>query len=578
LTNLFARFKAKFDRGVAVETLSGTKRLEKQLEKLGELTCFEAEPNIDAYLRGASSQDDERYLMELDPKHQSRASRCLDKTRVEIIDEITTWANDFDAANVLWISAYPGTGKSTIASHVADIFKRSHRLGAFIAFDRKLETSPSVLWRTAALRLAEEYPVCRTSIVDAMRRRVLDNATVDDIFHCLIAHPLRVYGESCDTPTNRLPVIVVDALDECGRSSSDRRPLLSHIKEWTTLSPKFKLVVTSRDEDDIRRTFSHSFPHHPIFIKTGSSVTDTSAHDIQLYLKHRFKTIVDTDGLASGWPGESIIRDLSDRAAGIFIWAATVANYISEYPTGRLHVVLNLQSKLPVGDIHALYRELLNNIFPADVPEASRDFRSLASVLVAGQMSFTVDDLANLLQMSVEEIRSICRKLRSALNDGSLIRFAHQSFVDFLINPGIVGHDASGDSLPCPERFHIDQAIAHNMLVHASFRIMNDRLRFNICNIPSSFLPNSLSIPPDKTDSIIPCALSYACRFVWFHLKEASCDFELDPRHTIPFLREKLLFWLEALSCLGSVNIAASTLAELSTRISASVKSLAVRG
>jgi hypothetical protein len=539
---------------------------------------FEFDPSINAYLRGASSQEDERYLMELDPKHQSRASRCLDGTRVDIIDKIIAWANDFDAANVLWISAYPGTGKSTIASHVADIFKRSHRLGAFFAFDRKLGTSPSVLWRMAALRLAEEYPVCRISIVDAMRRRVLDNATVDDMFHYLIAHPLRVYGDSCDTPSNRLPIIIVDALDECGGSPSDRRTLLSHIKKWATLSPKFKLIVTSRDEDDIRRTFSHSFPHHPIFIETGSSVTDTSAQDIQLYLKHRFKTIVDTDGLASDWPGDSIIREFSDRAAGIFIWAATVANYVSEYPTERLDVVLNMQSKLPVGDIHALYREMLNNIFPAHVPEASRDFRSLARVLVAGQVSFTVDDLADLLQMNVEKVRSICRKLRSALNDGSLIRFAHQSFVDFLINPGIPGHDASGDSFPCPERFHIDQSIAHSMLVHASLRIMNDRLRFNICNIPSSFLPNSLSIFPDKIDSIIPCALSYACRFVWFHLKEASYDFELDPLHTVPFLREKLLFWIEALSCLGSVNIAAPTLAELSTRLSASVKSFAVRG
>jgi hypothetical protein len=107
---------------------------------------------------------------------------------------------------------------------------------------------------------------------------------------------------------------------------------------------------------------------------------------------------------------------------------------------------------------------------------------------------------------------------------------------------------------------------------------MNNSLRFNICNIPSSLLANSESIPLDKIASFFSCALIYACRFVWFHLKEASRDFELDPRHAVPFLREKMLFWLEALSCLGSVNIAAPTLVQLNTRISTCEKFLVVRG
>jgi hypothetical protein len=529
---------------------------------------------------GASSQEDERYLMELDPKHQPRALRCLEGTRADILDKILAWASDFSTANILWVCAYPGAGKSTIASHVAKIFKDDGRLGAYFAFDRKLGTNPSVLWLMAALRLAGEYPRCRAPIVDALQRRALDNATVDDMFHSLIADPLRKYGDACDTPSNRLPVIIIDALDECGGSLSDRRALLSHVKEWAKLSPKFKLIVTSRDEDDIRRLFSHPFSHHPIFVETGNSATDISRRDIELYLANRFSTIATDNHLPSAWPGEAVIRDFSGRAAGIFIWAATVVNYISEYPVGRLRDALSMQSKLPVGDIHALYSELLDNIFPSHVPEASQDFRLLAKVLVAAQIPFTAEDLANLLGLTIDSVRGVCSKLRSVLDDGELVRFAHQSFVDFLTNHGITGDDISGGMSPCPERLRIDQhnqRVAHNMLVQASLRTMNARLRFNICNIPSSFLPNSLSIPLDKIESMIPRTLSYACSFIWFHLKEASHDFELDPRDLVPFLREKLLFWLEALSCLGAVNIAAATLAELKTRILRSGKSLAVR-
>jgi hypothetical protein len=517
--------------------------------------------------------------MELDPKHQSRASRCLDGTRVDIIDEITAWVNDFDAANVLWISAYPGTGKSTIASHVADTLKRTHRLGAFFAFDRKIGTSLVVLWRMIALRLAEEYPTCRTTIADALRRRVLDNATVDDVFLSIITEPLRKYGESCNTPSNRLPVIVIDALDECGGSLSDRRALLSHITQWATLSRQFKLIVTSRDEDDIRRVFSPPFPLRHIFIETGNSVTDTSRRDIELYLTACFGTIANDNYLPSDWPGEAIIHDLSKRAAGVFIWASTVLKYISEDdPKGRLHVLYSKQSMLPVGDIHALYDKLLNTIFPPHLLKASRDFCLFAGALVATQMSFTASDLAYLLEMDVSRVQDICRKLRSVLDDGELIRFAHQSFVDFLINHSSTDDDTSGDVSSCPERFHIDEPLAHDMLVQTSLRIMNAGLRFNICNIPSSFLSNNQAITLDIIDVMIPCTLRYACCFAWFHLKEASREFELDFRHVSIFLREKLLFWLEALSCLGSVNIAAPTLAQLNARISASVKLSVVRG
>jgi hypothetical protein len=430
-----------------------------------------------------------------------------------------------------------------------------------------------------ALRLAEEYPTCRISILDAMRRRVLDNATVDDVFRSIIAEPLRKYGESCNTPSNRLPVIVIDALDECGGSLSDRRALLSHITQWAMLSRKFKLIVTSRDEDDIRRTFSPPLPLRHIFIETGNNVTDTSRRDIELYLTACFSTIANDNYLPLSWPEEAIVHDLSKRAAGVFIWASTVVKYISEDdPKGRLDFLYNKQSRLPAGDIHALYGKLLDTIFPSHLFKASRDFCSLAGALVAAQMSFTVNDLADLLEMDVTRVQDICRKLRSVLDDGELVRFAHQSFVDFLISHSITDDDTSGDISPCPERFRIDQPIADGTLVHASLRIMNARLRFNICNVPSSFLSNNQALPLDKIDFMVPRTLRYACCFVWFHLKKASPDFELDFHHVIPFLRKKLLFWLEALSCLGSVNIAAPTLAELSARISAGGKSLVVSG
>jgi hypothetical protein len=106
---------------------------------------------------------------------------------------------------------------------------------------------------------------------------------------------------------------------------------------------------------------------------------------------------------------------------------------------------------------------LLSTIFPSHLLKASRDFCLLAGALVAAQTSFTANDLADLLEMNVRRIQDICRKLRSVLDGGELVRFAHQSFVDFLIKDSIAGDDTLRDISRCPERFRIDQPIAHNM-------------------------------------------------------------------------------------------------------------------
>ncbi|KAI0028771.1 hypothetical protein K488DRAFT_24583, partial [Vararia minispora EC-137] len=62
--------------------------------------------------------------------------RCLPGTRVNILNDIHAWAANFALPNILWLRAYPGAGKSTLASHVAGDFKTARRLGAFFAFDR----------------------------------------------------------------------------------------------------------------------------------------------------------------------------------------------------------------------------------------------------------------------------------------------------------------------------------------------------------------------------------------------------------------------------------------------------------
>lgn len=470
------------------------------------------------------------------------------------MDEIMQWTNDFGKPNVLWIHGYPGAGKSTIASTVAEELRRSHRLGAIFAFDRKAGTNLSVLWRMIAYRLACEYPVCRSHIVSKLKEHILDNATATDIFTELVVEALQL----CD----RLPVLIVDALDECGGLGApgmrDRQVLLSHIVDWAKLSSHFKLIVTSRLEGDIERALQKICV--PLPIPTGRNVSADSTHDIRLYLEVGFKQIVQAAGLPQDWPGQDAVADLTTRSAGIFVWAATVLNYITRFPRTRLTEVQ--KGSLPPGDVYALYRQIMENAFgECDDGECERAVALLGAMIVS-QLPFTPTDFESLLEMDSDTMMSICSELRPVLDSGETLRFAHQSFVDFLI-----GHQSSNlakDKLPHAGKFHIDVTAAHIYLLECSFRLMNTRLRFNICNIESSFLPNS-ALSQSRVDEAIPPSLAYACRFWGFHLEHMTQGVDLSLITT--FMRETLLFWLEALSALNAVNVAARTLSLLLRRL-----------
>ncbi|OCH83859.1 hypothetical protein OBBRIDRAFT_711378, partial [Obba rivulosa] len=362
--------------------------------------------------------------------------RCLNGTRKEILSTITSWTNDFTASNVFWIHGYPGAGKSTIAFTIANQLKEANRLGAIFAFDRKPETSPSVLWRHISYKLTQEYLTCRVEIVSKVKDGALKNITATEIFYQLVAEPLRQWGGVLTGfPHDRLPVIVIDALDECGGLGSSsiqgRGEILSRISEWAKLHPHFKLIVTSRFEHDINHSFS-TIPHRSLAIDIGNAVKPESTEDIRRYIEDRFKKMTTGDeSELVNWPGEDVVDDLSKRALGIFIWVVTVLNYVAVNPSEKwLNEVRG--SLLPSGDVYALYRQILESAFSGWNHDECANVVDLVGTIVAVQIPLTSDDVASLLNMGTVTAKNICKRLQPVLDGGDMLRFAHQSFVDFL--------------------------------------------------------------------------------------------------------------------------------------------------
>ena len=152
---------------------------------------------------------------------------------------------------------------------------------------------------------------------------------------------------------------------------------------------------------------------------------------------------------------------------------------------------------------------------------------------------------------------SVIIKPMGALLSGTTDPFAtirplHASFPEFLSDESRSG------------QFYVDLSRIHKELAFASLGLMKDQLRFNICNLPSSYLPNS-QVPnlAEHINKNIPPELSYSCRFWTNHLQRTPFNMWLAEEVRAFFRHERLLFWFEVLSLQKKISICFSCLSSV---------------
>ena len=111
--------------------------------------------------------------------------------------------------------------------------------------------------------------------------------------------------------------------------------------------------------------------------------------------------------------------------------------------------------------------------------------------------------------------------------------------------------------------FNINLDEAHRQLAHSCVGVMLHNLKFNICKLESSYLPNK-EIPDLqlRINQHIPPVLLYACRCWNDHMGRLWFERDLFARIQ-SLLEEKFLFWLEVLSLTNAVSIATPALLSL---------------
>jgi len=267
--------------------------------------------------------------------------RCLQDTRVALRKQIMDWCEDPDSKCIFWLNGMAGTGKSTVSRTIAWELAEKKRLAASFFFTRGTKdiSHSRKFFTTIAAQLANRLPVLRAYISDAIDNNAdIFQQGLREQWNQLILNPLK------SVPTEIQLVVVIDALDECD-SMQDIQSILQLIAEAKDLDTvRIKIFLTSRPEISIFDGFRQlSGEAYQDFILHNIPI-DIVNGDISTFFQQKLSPLRVKHGLGTPWPDELIIEQLVERAAGLFIYAATTLRFIQggiDGPEEQLSLILS---------------------------------------------------------------------------------------------------------------------------------------------------------------------------------------------------------------------------------------------
>jgi len=250
-------------------------------------------------------------------------------------------------AYVVWMYGPAGSGKSSIAQTIAEWCRKfnNHLAGTFFFLrERAGRQEGSRLFCTLAYQLALYVPGLRDHVNRAMRiDPTLPNKDLDTQFRTLIIEPF----QRLSTPPTELPFVIIDGLDECQGSETQKCILRLIGEALQEHNLPLRFLIASRPEPHIREIFDTSLLNQ----RTRRIVLDGSFYpdrDIRIFLEDNFVEIAGRHqdlmvNIETPWPSPSVIDFLVQKSSGQFIYAATVLKFVDaelHIPTVQLDIVL----------------------------------------------------------------------------------------------------------------------------------------------------------------------------------------------------------------------------------------------
>jgi hypothetical protein len=507
---------------------------------------------------------------------EERMPRCLKSTRLELLSDIQKWVQDPGSAQFFWLQGVAGTGKSTVARTIANIFNDHQILGASFFFKRghAERGSADLFFATIAVQLAQLIPGLDGAIAQLLSDEVgVYRKGIHTQFRDLILSPLQATSQSRQATHLEL-VILIDALDECdndGDRKDDTKQILECLAQFKGVHGlRLRLIVTSRLEFPVEVGFAalgsdshddillHELPRNEIERDIRIFI-ETEFEQLRLVLCQRRRREV----LHDGWPGDDIVQELTKRSVPLFIFASTVCSFVADVrftPQDQLKKVLDDRNPVQLSSTYLL-------VLRAMVPEPENgtdedwdvcvmdNFRQIVGIIIFSTEPPSIRTIAVLLGLTTDQVEAILDNLHSVLdvtNDlDRPVRPFHLSFIEFLARP------------KSAHKFQIDERATHRLIADRCMAIMmqSGGLQQDICQVrkPGS---RRLETASHVIESHISPALSYACRY-WVHHLEAANVLVDDEHGTLAFLSGWFLYWYEAMSWLGKTSEVPRTLRKL---------------
>ena len=465
---------------------------------------------------------------------------CLPGTRSTIINRITDWAIEDAPSNagkgIFWLHGMAGTGKSTIATTIAEHFRKLERQGAYLFFERSKSTSdPGIVIRTLAYKLASFDESIGAAISESLRAsKDIAERPFDEQFEKLLRYPLTKASPKLVGPI----VVVLDALDECGNSSS-REPLLKTLAEGLPKLPDiFRFLVTSRFEDDIASWLSRPSSVERLRLTTDQ---EESGSDIYRYIQSEMHSIRVLRNMSDDWPCEEEIKKLAQYSGGLFIWVSTVSTILRKETNPKKQLGSLFSSGMANG-LDSLYSVALESSCQWETTESWHDFQDIMAIALFSREHLDDHTIDQLLCRSED---NSCRRVLSRLgcvldySPGKPIRALHASFRDYLTN---TPYD---DKRP----WSLSSINPEHLLAECCLRVMSGQLHFNMFDIKTSYQRDRDHFRVNAK-APISSELAYACQNWWKHLESVQTLEQSDPlaKALFDFGSEQFLFWMEVVS------------------------------
>ena len=542
-----------------------TEEFKSLLEALGS-TAATQEERLRGIMKTISNQTEQQKMaVETAEDKQCLIDLCVtntdsDKTRIEdakggllwdscrwILDNerFIRWRDDPDQ-RLLWINGSPGKGKTMLLCGI--INELAARPFGPLCFFFCQATDPRINSATAVLRgLIHHIVRQERSLLKHVRTRydsegksLFDNTNAWVSMRDILANILEDH-------IMKDAVIVVDALDECVTGLEELLQFIS----GATSSYHSKWIVSSRRHENIKEVLDED-PARGVSSLALDSISMSSA--IGAYIQRKVNDLAGTKRYDAQTKAD-VEKYLIANADGTFLWVSLVCQKLKSLRMLKKPDSSTLES-FPAG-LTPLYEKMLESIDAGDAYICNQ----LLAIATIAYRPLSPDEIAAFIgpqEERVEDIVEYCGSFLILQERENTVYFIHQSAKDFLQERAV------------HQIFPTGIESMHYTAFCKSLEGLSGVLKRDVYALGKPGFPSS-DVSTPQPDPL--AAMRYSCVYWVDHLCDALSVPSRDsdtlqddgPIHT--FLKEKYLYWLEALSLIRSISKGVSAVRKLESQV-----------